>query len=250
MNTLLASGAHSRVLAKRGAEALAALVLVLPLAAFAQDSPKSELGSIAVFPLAHITQQNDFNDLVTALRNSISLRLKVYSDFAQYTIVVRGTSEEIDEARKLIAEFDKPVPVYKLTFTITQFEDGKRIEVQHYALLAAMGQKVDFKEGHKVPVITGKPGSDTNSPEAEVQYLDVGLGISATFTGSALRVKVDQSAVADEKSNVGIQNPLIRQTLLSSDTIVTPGKPVILGSLDIANSTRHREMEVLVERVP
>jgi type II secretory pathway component GspD/PulD (secretin) len=250
MNTLPAGSAHLRVLTNRFLKVAAIFALALPIAAFTQDNPKPDPGTIEVFHLMHAAQQNDINDILQAVRNTIGPRMKAYSDSTQSTIIVRGTPEELDEARKLVAELDKPIPLYKVTFTINQSEDGKRTGTQRYVLLTAMSQKVECKEGHRIPLTTGKPGSDSNSPEVQVQYIDVGMSISATYAGSTLRAKIEESAVADEKSNVGIQDPLIHQVTLSSDTTITLGKPAILGSLDIANSTRHRDVEVMVERVP
>jgi hypothetical protein len=43
---------------------------------------------------------------------------------------------------------------------------------------------------------------------------------------------------------------VIRQTVLEGTSILTPGKQVMLGSLDVPGSTRHLEMGVVVEVVP
>jgi type II secretory pathway component GspD/PulD (secretin) len=249
MNTLLESSARSRVPAKGIAKALTALVLVLPLATFAQDNPKDRQETTEVFRLVHVTQQNDMNDILQGLRNTLGPRVRAYPNSTQSAIIVRGTAEEIEEARKLVAELDKALPLYKLTFTITQLEDGKRSGSQRYTLLASEGQKVELKEGQRVPIITGKAGSDDASPQTLVTYVDVGLNIEAIFAGSSLKTKIEESAVADEKSTVNIQDPVIRQITLSNEATITLGKYAALGSFDIPNSTKHREVEVLVERV-
>jgi type II secretory pathway component GspD/PulD (secretin) len=249
MNTLLESSARSRVPAKGIAKALTALLFALPLAAFAQDNPKDRQETTEVFRLAHVTQQNDMNDLLTGIRNVLGPRARIYPNSTQSAIIVRGTAEEIEEARKLVVELDKPLPLYKLTFTITQLEDGKRSGSQRYTLLAAENQKAELKEGQRVPVMTGKASSDDASPQMLVSYVDVGLNIEAIFAGSSLKTKIEESAVADEKSTVNIQDPVIRQITLSNEAIITLGKSATLGTFDIPNSTRHREVEVLVERV-
>ena len=248
MNTLLESSARSRVPAKGIAKALTALLFALPLAAFAQDNPKDRQETTEVFRLAHVTQQNDMNDLLTGIRNVLGPRARIYPNSTQSAIIVRGTAEELEEARKLVADLDKPLPLYKLTFTITQLEDGKRSGSQRYTLLASEGQRVELKEGQRVPIITGKAASDDASQQTLVTYVDIGLNISATFEGSILKAKVEESAVADEKSTVNIQDPIIRQVSLANTATITLGKSAALGSFDIPNSTRHREVEVLVER--
>jgi len=60
---------------------------------------------------------------------------------------------------------------------------------------------------------------------------------------------VEQSSVADEKSNVGIQDPVVRQTTLDGTSTLVPGKPLVLGSLDVPGSTRREEVEVVAEAI-
>ena len=52
----------------------------------------------------------------------------------------------------------------------------------------------------------------------QCEYQDVGLNLDATLEGSGdglrLRTKIEQTSVADEKSNVGIQDPLLHQAVL------------------------------------
>ena len=229
----------------------AALALTLTLAApvMAQDQPTQPQESVAVIPLTHAsTSNNSVSDLVNALRNAVDNRTRVFPDRTRNAIVVRGTAEEIEQARKVIAELDKPAPLYKITYTITQTENGQSTATQHYTLLAAAGEQANLKEGRRVPIVTGTQGTGSDTT-TQVQYIDTGLNISARLDGSSLRTKVEESAVADEKSSVNIQDPMIRQITLETIATITPGKPATLGSLDIPNSTRHQEVEVLVERI-
>jgi general secretion pathway protein D len=70
---------------------------------------RSELDEQAVqtFYLANAWQQNDLNDVQTALRN-VLLNAKVYGVQSQNAIVVRATPDELLLARKLIDDLDKP----------------------------------------------------------------------------------------------------------------------------------------------
>lgn len=228
------------------------LALAAPAGAYAQSSNNEQQRqeSVEVIRLSHASNNNNSaNDLATALRNTSSNRARIYLDSTQNAIVVRGTAEEIEQTRKAIAELDKPIALYKFTYSITQVEDGKRTGTQRYMLLAGAGEQANFKEGHRVPIVTGKIGNDSSAADTQFQYVDIGLNINARLDGSSLRTKVEESAVADEKSSVGIQDPVIRQIQLETIATITPGKPATLGSLDIPNSTRHQEVEVLVERV-
>ncbi len=91
-----------------------------------------------------------------------------------------------------------------------------------------------------------------NSP-SEITYLDVGQEIDASLDGYLdgvrLRTKVVQSSIAEDKSLVGTESPVIRQTTLEGTSTLVQGKPLVLGSLDVPGSTRHQEVEVVSELV-
>ena len=83
--------------------------------------------------------------------------------------------------------------------------------------------------------------------------MDVGLAIEASadsnLDGLRLHSKVEQTNVADEKSGVGAQDPIVRQTVLDGTSTLATGKPLILGSLDVPGTTRKQEIEVVAELV-
>jgi hypothetical protein len=63
-----------------------------------------------------------------------------------------------------------------------------------------------------------------------------------------LRTKFEQSSVADEKSNVGIQDPLIRQSVLEGESAMRPGKPMVVGSMELPGG-KQIEVSVVAELV-
>ena len=65
--------------------------------------------------------------------------------------------------------------------------------------------------------------------------------------GVRLRTKIVQAGIAEEKSSVGTEDPIIRQTTLEGTSTLVQGKPLVLGSLDVPGSTRHQEVEVVSE---
>jgi general secretion pathway protein D len=72
---------------------------------------RTELQQLAVrtFYLSNAMQQNDLNDVQTALRNVIP-NAKLYGVQSQNAIVIRGTPDEILLAKNLIASLDLPKP--------------------------------------------------------------------------------------------------------------------------------------------
>jgi type II secretory pathway component GspD/PulD (secretin) len=203
-------------------------------------------------PLAYATRDNDLNDIQTDLRNMLP-KTKVYATPSQHAISLWATPEDMALARKIIADLDRAKKVYRLTYTITDMDNGKRVGMNHYALVVASGEKSDFKLGNRVPIMTGSYDTGTTTSNSQVQYLDVGLNIEATLDrygdGVRLRSKIEQSSVADEKSGIGAQDPMIRQTLLEGTSSMEPGKPVVLGSLDLPGGARKQEIEVVSELV-
>jgi type II secretory pathway component GspD/PulD (secretin) len=202
--------------------------------------------------LTYATRDNDLADIQTNLRNMLP-RTKIYGIMSQRAISLWATPEDIALARKIVADLDRPKKIYRLTYTIADTDNGKRTGVEHYVLVVSSGDKSDFKQGSRVPIMTGSYDTGTTTSNSQVQYLDVGLGIEATLDGYGdgvrLRSKVEQSSLAEEKSGIGAQDPMIHQTQLQATTTLELGKPVVLGSLDLPGGTRKQEIEVVSELV-
>jgi type II secretory pathway component GspD/PulD (secretin) len=197
--------------------------------------------------LANAAGQNDLNDIQTALRNNFG-RIRVYGVATQYAITVRGTAEELQGVKQMIAELDRPKKIYRVTYNVSDVENGKRTGTRHYSLIVAAGGKTTLKQGNRVPLVVGVSGEGaTAAQNSQVQYIDVGMNIDANIEGTALRTKIEQSGVAEEKSSVVVPDPIIRQTMLEGTSSVTAGKPVVLGSLDVPGTTRREEIEVVTE---
>jgi type II secretory pathway component GspD/PulD (secretin) len=201
------------------------------------------------FYLVNNSQQNGLNDIQTALRNMLS-RARIYGVPTQNAISIRGSAEDLAMAQKLILELDRPQKLYRLTYTITGMDGGKAVGVEHFELVVPGRGKATLKQGSRVPIVTGSYDvAGTTTPNTQVQYQDVGLSIEASLDGESLQTKVEQTSVADERSVVGLQDPILRQTVLDATANLTVGKSAVLGALDIPGSTRHQEIAVAWEVV-
>jgi type II secretory pathway component GspD/PulD (secretin) len=198
--------------------------------------------------LTDSTQPNDANELTVALRNLLPPQVKIFLVPSQNAITMRGTPEEIALAQKIVNDLDRPRKSYRLTYSITELDGGKRVGVQHFSMIVTSGQRTQLKQGSRVPVVTGSDKGDS-----QVQYIDVGLNFDATLdqyaNGARLSTKVEQTSVAEERSGVGPQDPVVRQTTLANTSFLLPGKPVVLGSLDVPGSTRHMDIDVMMEPI-
>jgi hypothetical protein len=210
--------------------------------------PKPNAEQYQTFYLTDRAQQNEANEILTDLRNMLP-RARLYYVPSQSAISMRGTPDDILLAQKILSDIDRTKKIYRLTYTITETDSGKRVGTQRFALILASGGKTDLKQGTRVPIVTGTVDAGTPTQSSQVQYVDVGLNIDASLVGMELRTKVEQSSIAEEKSGAGMQDPVIRQTTLEGTSTLVPGKPLVLGSLDNPGSTRHQEIEVVSELV-
>ncbi len=215
-----------------------------------------------IFYLKSAAQASDANELYTALRNMLPADVKSYLIPSQSAIVVRATPEILELAQQLLNDLDRPRKTYRLTYTVTDVDGARRVGSQHFTLVAASGQQATLKQGSKVPVATGSysptGAAATTGASGAVQtqftYLDVGMNFDSTPTtlgdGISLKSSVEQSSVADEKSGVGPEDPIVKQSSLRSVMSVPLGKPLALGSIDLPGTTHHLDIEVSAEQLP
>jgi type II secretory pathway component GspD/PulD (secretin) len=120
-------------------------------------------------------------------------------------------------------------------------------------MVAADGQRTTLKEGDKVPVATGSFSTDNAASQTQFTYLDVGMNFDATVnsmaTGLALKTKVEQSSIGSTSTIANVTEPIVRQSVLETATIIPLGKPLMLGSIDIPNTTRRLDIDVLIEQI-
>jgi type II secretory pathway component GspD/PulD (secretin) len=236
------------------------MLLALPLSAplvYAQADTEAKPGmqpdTLQTFYLTNISERGEVQEVVTALRNMLTPSAKIFLVPSQNAVLLSTTPDQLVLARKVLADLDRPRKTYRLTYTINESDAGKRIGSQHFTMVVVSGQRTTLKEGSKVPVATGSFEAGSASAQTQFTYIDIGLNFDATLDESAngvrLRTKAEQSSIAEEKSGVGVADPIVRQTILEGTSILTPGKPLILGSLDVPGSTRHLDVEVLMEVV-
>jgi len=188
------------------------------------------------------------NDLVNDLRNMLPMA-KIYRVESANAISMRASAEDFATAEKILADIDRPRKTYRLTFTIGDGENGHA--AQHLAVVVSQGNKTTLKQGARVPIVTGSTGTGSEQ-NTQVQYMDVGTNLDASIEGNGnglrLRTKIEETSVADEKSNVGIQDPVIHQSVLEGESAVVPGRPTVVGSMDLPGR-KHIEVSVIAEMV-
>jgi type II secretory pathway component GspD/PulD (secretin) len=207
-----------------------------------------------VFYLNNISGVGEASEIVTAIRNLLDAHGKIFLVSAQNALFIQAPPDQLVLAKKIIDDLDHAKRTYRLTYTITEIDDGKRSGTQHFSMVLVSGQRTSMKQGSKVPVATGTTSENGSaSTQTQFTYLDVGLNFDATLdesvNGVRLRSKAEQSSLGSDKYIAGVQEPVVRQTVLEGTSILTPGKPLILGSLDVPDSTRRLDIEVVMEVV-
>lgn len=234
----------------------AAAVLALTPCVPAQMSPAAAAAaphSVRTFHVTYATSQAEQNEILTAIRNIVTANMKIFLVASTGEVVCNGTAEDLALVADLLSKLDQPHKQYRLTYTFTEMDGGKRIGVQRYAMVVAAGQRTLLKEGSRVPLITGSLSAPNTGLVKQSTYIDVGLSFDSTLqehgAGFQLKSRVEQSSIAEEKPGVGPDDPVIRQTLLEGVSILPEGKAVSLGSLDVLGSTRHLDVQVTVDAI-
>jgi type II secretory pathway component GspD/PulD (secretin) len=225
---------------------------------WAQTIPSATKGdpeSVRTFYLTNVNEPEEATEVVTALRNLLDPQDKIYFvPSPQNAIMVAASPDQLALAQKLLKDLDRPKKTYRLTYTIAETDDGKPVGSQHFAITVVSRGRTTFKNGSKIPILTGFTNSGSTTSKTELTYIDVGLNIDASLDESAngvrLRTKVERSSVAEEKVGARADDPVIRQTVLEGTSILIPGKQAVLGSLDVPGSTRHLEVQVILDVVP
>jgi type II secretory pathway component GspD/PulD (secretin) len=177
----------------------------------------------------------------------------VMADYSHNAIIVRASADEIAIAKRMIDDLDHPKKSWRLTYTVSEMDGDKRVGTQHYSMMVASGQQSVLKQGDRVPILTAASGGAGST--TQFVYQDIGMSFSATLDelhegGARLRSDVNKTGLADEKSGFGQQDPVFRSSELKGEATLLPGKPLILGTMDMPGTTHHLQIEVLMEPLP
>jgi len=219
--------------------------------------PNPDTLPVRTFYLSNVAQQYEANDIVSSIRNILPNNDRIYVVSSQNAIVVRGTPEDLALTQKVINDLDRPKKNYRLTYTVTEMDGSRQLGAQHYAMIAVSGQETVLKQGSKVPVATGSYSDGGKTPagvQTQFTYIDVGMNFDATLTemgdNAMLKSAVEQSSVPERTTIEGVQEPIVRATSLKGESLLTPGKPLVLGSMDVPGSTSRLQIEVTMEPLP
>ncbi|MGH9516278.1 MAG: hypothetical protein ACRD3P_11445 [Terriglobales bacterium] len=156
------------------------------------------------------------------------------------------SSKAAAEESKAKPDQRKAIQPYRLDFSMSELENGKKINSRHYSMNLTAGSANEVKIGTRVPVATGGSGW---------QYMDVGTNIWANLRESAEDLQLD---VRSDVSNLDMDSahdhnvvsaPIVRQIKINGSTLLITGKPIIIGTMDDPNSNREFQLEVIATKL-
>lgn len=141
-------------------------------------------------------------------------------------------------------------PVYKLAFAIYELQNGKKINERDYSvILRADNNSNKLKIGTRVPIDIG---------EGKITYADVGFDMECSAvetTDSKVAVRLDMTvtnfAIPEQNTNPGTagSRPILRGVTQRVHTVLVPGKPQIVTSIDDVNSTKRMQVELTATKI-
>jgi general secretion pathway protein D len=206
--------------------------------------------------LTNSTQQNDANEITTALRNMLSPWVKVYLIPTQNVILLRATPDEVAMARQVVHDLDRVHPEIVVDVTVLSvskerlsqlgkdaadalMNDKDAHVLQRQSIRATNGRSAVLKTGSRIPVMTGvSAGKEASaSGRSEFQYVDVGTNVALTpfLSGKdesevSLKIKIELSMQSGSSVVGGVNEPVIAQRVVEQEVQLRDGEPSILDA--------------------
>jgi len=140
---------------------------------------------------------------------------------------------------------------YKVDFKVFELDDGKRVNQRDFSLIANAlehpSSSSTLRSGTRVPVSV--PGEKPN-------YIDVGFTVNCQLVSqgntlaASIRMEVSSFALPEQSSEAHPTGmPVLRSSNLNVETVITPGKPQVIASIDDVNSKKRMQVEVIAMRL-
>jgi general secretion pathway protein D len=198
---------------------------------------RTELDEQAVqtFYLSNAWQQNDLNDVQTALRNVLP-NAKVYGVASQNAIVMRGTPDELLLAQKLINDLDKPRSEVVVDFGVLEV-------AKHWERNLGIAWPGSISVSLQNPTTTSTTGGTTGNPSSSSTTTTGNLTLNNLANLNSNNFVVTMGAatlnllLTDNNTQI-LQDPRVRATDGQKATLTIGSKiPIATGSYQTGAAT-------------
>ncbi|HEX4156055.1 MAG TPA: cohesin domain-containing protein [Acidobacteriaceae bacterium] len=205
---------------------------------------RTDLGDQAVqtFYLTNVSQQNDANEILIALRNLLSTDIKVYLVASQNAIVLRASPAELILAEKIINDLDRTRPEVVVDVAVLEVSRQKERDLG-ITLPTSFGltpqysnQNVNSTTTTTGTTTTGTGTTGTGTSTSSLTLNTLGNLNATNFAVSVTGGQVN-ALLTDSDTRI-LQNPRIRATDGQHATLKIGSKyPVATGSYNAGVST-------------
>jgi len=201
---------------------------------------RTELDEQAVetFYLSNAWQQNDLNDVQTALRNVLP-GAKVYGVASQNAIVMRGTPDELLLAQKLVNDLDKPRAEVVVDIAVLEVSKNweKTLGIQWPTSVGIALQPPNSSSSSTTSTTTGTTGTTGSTDSGTSPSLYDLAHLKATDFAVTVGSATANLLLTDSNTKV-LQNPRIRATDSQKATLTVGEKiPIATGSYQTGAAT-------------
>ena len=198
--------------------------------------------AVQTFYLTNVSQQNDFTDLQTALRNMFQTA-KIYGVASQNAIIMRGTPDELLLAQKLINDLDKAKPEVVVDVAVLEVSRNyeRTIGIQLPQTATVAFQASNYNNTTSSTSSSSSTTSTTTSTTTSDQSNGLTLNSLAHLNGTNFAVTIGNATanllLTDSSTRI-LQNPRIRASDGQEASLKIGEKlPVATGSYQTGAAT-------------
>jgi general secretion pathway protein D len=198
--------------------------------------------AVQVFYLTNVSQQNDANEILIALRNLMDTRVKLYLIQSQNAIVLRASPDELVLAEKIINDLDRTKPEVVVDVAVLEVSRQKERNLG-ITLPTSFGLTPQQSNYNQSSTSTTSTTTTTGTTSSTLQGTTNGLTLNSlaniNATNFAVTVTGGQvNALLSDTDTRVLQNPRIRATDGQRATLKIGSKyPVATGSYNAGVST-------------
>ena len=190
------------------------------------------------------------------MKKVIPIRLAVVVMAFCLPLIPKSASAQQEKGKESVATEPKPVVTYRIEFNVREIEDGKRLNSRNYMMVVEDGDWGKIRVGGRVPYQTS---------EHQFQFQDIGMNIDCRpheqEDSVALAIHVEFSSVVPQTevaptvvlpkidAALTFKPVVVRTERAEVESMVKPGKPTLVASMDDVISNRRYEIEVTATKV-